>query len=357
MFGTGNKFIVDNATHPTLSTPGLPPLLIVVGPTGAGKTAVAVEMCELLNGEVVSADSVQVYRRCDIAAAKPSPQELARARHHLINIREPTERYSVAEWARDAAVAIADIAARGRQPIIAGGTGFYLRALLQPDLIADVPPNPELRAQLAEEAAAHGVLPLHERLAQLDAAAAERLHPNDVQRVMRAIEIALGQTTQHEKNSLDLSLTSPQQMGYHSLTLNAPRSSSSHHDTIPDSIACGLDLPRAQLHRRLEKRIDLMLKAGFLDELRALRGEGTPDQIPALQGLGYRQMLPALDDSSRLADCVAIWKRDTRRYAKRQMTWFRHQLPVRWIGIEESTPPLSIAQRIATEWWEHLAER
>jgi tRNA dimethylallyltransferase len=336
-----------------MSTPSLPPLLIIVGPTGIGKTAVAVELCELLNGEVVSADSVQVYRRCDIAAAKPSPQELARARHHLLDIREPTERYSVAEWLRDAAAAIQDITARGRQPILVGGTGFYLQALLKPGIISEVPPNPELRAQLEDEAVRHGVLPLHERLAQLDAAAAARLHPNDVKRVIRAIEIALGQAQPLEENTSDLTLTSPQQMSYHSLTLNADNSSSSHHDIDNSGIVFGLNMPREQLYQRLERRIDLMLEAGFLDELRALRGEGTPDQIPALQGLGYRQMLPMLDDPTMFEECVAIWKRDTRRYAKRQLTWFRHQLPVHWIEVEESTPASVIAQRIVAQWRAH----
>jgi tRNA dimethylallyltransferase len=337
-----------------LSTPTVPPLLVLVGPTGVGKTAVAVELCTLLNGEVVSADSVQVYRRCDIAAAKPSLAELARAPHHLLDIREPAERYSVAEWMSDAAAAIEDIAARGRQPILTGGTGFYLQALLQPGIISDVPPNAQLRAQLEQEAAAHGVLPLHERLAQLDATAAQRLHPNDVKRVIRAIEVALGETQKQIEKAAQLTLTSPQQMSYHSLTFDAPNDPPSHHATIHRSLAFGLDMPREQLYQRLEKRIDNMLQAGFMDELRALRQEGTPEQIPALQGLGYRQMLPVLDDPSILEDCVAIWKRDTRRYAKRQLTWFRHQLPVRWIEIDESTPPSITAQRIADEWQAYL---
>jgi len=335
-----------------ISTASTPPLLILVGPTGVGKTAVAVALCELLNGEVVSADSVQVYRRCDIAAAKPSPEELARAPHHLLDIREPTQRYSVAEWLRDATAAIADITARGRQPILVGGTGFYLQALLNPGTISQVPPNAKLRAELEAEALEHGVLPLHERLAQLDAAAAARLHPNDVKRVTRAIEIALAQPQPGEENPADLTLTSPQQMSYHSLTLNAHDSSSSHYKSS-NIISFGLNMPREQLYRRIEKRIDLMLQAGCMDELRALREEGTPEQIPALQGLGYRQMLPVLDDPAMFAECVAVWKRDTRRYAKRQLTWFRHQLPVHWIEIEESTPPSVSAQRIAAEWRAH----
>jgi len=314
---------------PTPETGSTPTLLVLVGPTGAGKTAVAVELCALLNGEVVSADSVQVYRRCDIAAAKPSAGELARAPHHLLDIREPTERYSGAEWAQDATAAITEITARGRQPIIAGGTGFYLKALLQPALIPEVPPDLELRAQLETIAATQGVLPLHERLAQLDAAAAKRLHPNDTRRVIRAIEVALGQAVLDEENAANSIATVPPQASY-------------------SSLAFGLDMPREQLYQRLEQRIDNMLRAGFLDELRALRQAGTPEEIPALQGLGYRQMLPVLDDASALEECVAIWKRDTRRYAKRQMTWFRHQLPVQWIEIDENTPPLVVAQRIAT---------
>jgi len=303
-----------------------PSLLLLVGPTGVGKTAVAVELCELLNGEIVSADSMQIYRRCDIGTAKPSPHERARAVHHLIDIHEPTERYSAAEWAIDAGRAIEDIVSRGRQPIIVGGTGFYLRALLQPESLAAAPPNVALRTHLEHEAAERGAAHLHDRLAQLDAAAAQRLHPNDVRRVIRAIEVAVAPGETRSRPSL------------------IPR---------PLPLIFGLDMPRDILYQRLEARIDTMLEMGFLDELCALSQAGVPPDAPALQGVGYRQMLPVLSDPHDphlLARCVALWKRDTRRYAKRQLTWFRHQLPVRWQHLAAATAPLETARTIARDW-------
>jgi tRNA dimethylallyltransferase len=320
---------------------GMQPLLIVVGPTGSGKTAVAVELCALLNGEIVSADSMQIYRGMDIGTAKPTAGEQARARHHLINIREPDENYSAAEWARDAQAAIADITARGRQPILAGGTGFYLRALLQPATLPDAPPDPALRARLESEAAEYGPEYLHGKLSELDAAAAARLHPNDVRRVIRAIEVASSSVPSVKagdgKNRGDES-TALLIAGYR-------------------PIVWGLEMPREQLYARLNRRIDAMLASGFMDELRALIERGVSLQGTAMQSLGYCQMLPALHDATQMNECAAIWKRDTRRYAKRQMTWFRHQLPTRWIEMTEDTPSGDIAQTIACEWGEHLSMR
>jgi tRNA dimethylallyltransferase len=315
------------------------PLLLLVGPTGSGKTAVAVELCALLNGEIVSADSMQIYRGMDIGTAKPTRGEQARARHHLIDIREPDESYSAAGWARDAADAIADIAARERQPIIAGGTGFYLRALLQPDTLPSAPPDPALRLHLESEAATHGPEYLHGKLNELDAPAAARLHPNDVRRVIRAIEVASSPVQGVEAGDETIrreEVVLPFVTDY-------------------NPIVWGLEMPREQLCSRLDRRIDAMLAAGFMDELRALIERGVSLQSTAMQSLGYRQMLPALHDAAQMEECVTIWKRDTRRYAKRQMTWFRHQLPTRWIPITEDTLPTVVAQRIAREWREYMS--
>jgi len=316
------------------------PLLILVGPTGTGKTAVGIELCQRLNGEIISADSMQIYRGCDIGTAKASPPELARARHHLVNIREPYQEYSAAQWAGDAVLAIADIRARAKQPIIVGGTGFYLQALLHPNRLADVPPNPELRAELEALAAGQGAGVLHERLAQLDAAAAARLHPNDVKRVIRAIEVASAPDARAGDDSV---------CGRNPLTSPAP--------VAYDSINFGLDMPRDQLYQRLEQRIEVMLQQGFMDELRWLTQLPGSRSTLALQSLGYRQMLPVLAEPERFDECVALWKRDTRRYAKRQMTWFRHQLPVQWITLDESTPPARVAASIERAWREDVEKK
>jgi tRNA dimethylallyltransferase len=195
-----------------------------------------------------------------------------------------------------------------------------------------VAPDPELRAALEREAAEQGVLALHQRLAQLDAAAAARLHPNDTKRVIRAIEVASAPDAAAPADaSVTTPLTTPAQMGY-------------------AIVSFGLEMPREQLYRRLEERVDHMLQNGFMEELRRLANAAGAESTLALQSLGYRQMLPALSDPSRFDEGVALWKRDTRRYAKRQMTWFRHQLPVHWIAIDESTPPAETAERIIAQW-------
>lgn len=303
-----------------------PKLLILTGPTGTGKTAVAIELCERLNAEIISADSMQVYRGCDIGTAKITDEERTRAPHHLIDIRDADEEYSAVQWAQDAQTAIRDIAARGRQPIIVGGTGFYLNALLHPERFPDVAPNPELRASLERDAAEHGAVALHQRLAQLDPAAADRLHPNDIKRVVRAIEVALAPAA-NDPPGLSNPLTSPATMGYAIVTF-------------------GLEMPREQLYRRLELRIDKMLEAGFMDELRRLAAAPGAEHTLALQSLGYRQMLPVLNGDASFDEAVELWKRDTRRYAKRQMTWFRHQLPMTWIPIDEQSNPHDVAATI-----------
>ena len=302
-------------------------LLILVGPTGVGKTATAIELCERLDGEIISADSMQIYRGLDIGSAKPSAAEQARARHHLIDIREPDETYSAAQWADDARVAINDMVARGKQPIIAGGTGFYIRALLQPETLASAPPDTELRTTLEREAAEHGVKWLHRKLQGVDAAAAARLHPNDVRRVIRAIEVA----------------SAPQ-----SETEVLPNTEISA--VLFDVAIHGLKMAREKLYPHLDARVDTMLATGFMDELRVLKEGGASPDSTAMQGVGYKQMWPVLENAELFDEGVELWKRDTRRYAKRQMTWFRHQLPVNWIEVDETSAPGETAEFIAHRW-------
>jgi tRNA dimethylallyltransferase len=297
-------------------------LLLLVGPTGVGKTAVAIELCRLLNGEIISADSMQLYRGLDIGTAKATPAEQARARHHLIDILRPDEEYSAARWAQDARLAIDEIRERGKRPIIVGGTGFYLTALLFPERLASAPPNATLRAELQELAQSEGNAALHLRLHNLDAAAAARLHPNDTRRVIRAIEVAMTNAASDIHDPSTPAVKEPGDFNY---------------------IAFGLSLPREVLYQRLDSRVDAMLQAGFMDELRAALEAGLGDAIP-LQNLGYRHMRQALVEIAAFDSGVELWKRDTRRYAKRQMTWFRHQLPVRWIEVQDRS-----ASQIARE--------
>ena len=303
-------------------------ILILVGPTGSGKTATAIELCHRINGEIISADSMQIYKGCDIVTAKATPEEQKAAPHHLIDICDPRETYSAARWAQDAQAAIEEIESRGKLPIIAGGTGFYINALLHPETLAVAPPNAELRAALEAQTQEHGNQWLHDKLRSLDAAAATRLHPNDLHRVMRAIEVAV---SKQQPAANQLPSSQPPSLSYQPLTF-------------------GLHLLREKLYARLNRRVDQMLQTGALEELKNLLASGVPRDAPALQGVGYRQLLPILDNEEWLPEATELWKRDTRRYAKRQMTWFRHQLPVHWIETDDTTSAEHIASQIVAQW-------
>jgi tRNA dimethylallyltransferase len=289
-------------------------LLIITGPTASGKSTFALHLAQRLNGEIISADSMQIYRDCNIATAKPTPQEQQLIPHHLIDIIDPTIRFSAAAWAEAANEVIAQIRARGRMPIVVGGTGFYLRALLEPQTLAHVPPNPVLRAELEQLETQL----LWKKLIEVDAEAAKRLQPENTKRVIRAIEVALG-----EKVLLP--------------------------ETPPiEYQAYGLEWPREILYERINARVDQMLQMGFMDELRDLVNRYGKD-APALDGIGYKEMLPVLDDPLLADQQIEIWKRATRRYAKRQMTWFRHQLKTNWLNPQDQTSD-EMLEHVCQEW-------
>lgn len=275
-------------------------VFIIVGPTASGKTARALALAEQVGGEIVSCDSMQIYRECDIVTAKATPEEQKRAPHHLIDVCAPTDTYSAARWAHDAARIIGAIQARGNVPIVCGGTGFYLRALLEPAKLSAPAPDESLRARLEERLKVEGAASLKRELADLEPQIAQKLAEGDDYRLVRALQIAL------QRARGDETLPPPHFEGEVRIEFIAP--------------------PRDELYARIEARVEAMLAAGALEELRSLRSKWG-ENAPALGGVGYRQLAPALDDPTRLDECVDEWKRATRRYAKRQMTWFRHQLP------------------------------
>lgn len=291
-----------------------PRAIALMGPTASGKSAYAIALARRLGGEIVSVDSALVYRGLDIGAAKPTSEEQALAPHHLIDLREPWQPYSAAEFAADARRAIDGIVARGRLPILAGGTGLYFHALLQG--LSDMPAaDPALRASLAEEAHARGWATLHAELAQFDPLAAARIHATDAQRIQRALEVyrLSGRSIsdwQRTASSQRLPLCTLK------LALAPPR--------------------RADLHARIEARFDAMLAGGFLDEVRALRAlpalaaHPQPLDLPALRAVGYRQAWEHLDGASSLAEFRERAIAATRQLAKRQFTWLRGELAARW---------------------------
>ena len=285
-----------------------------MGPTASGKTALALELAERLGGEIVSVDSALVYRGLDIGAAKPTPAERARATHHLLDVREPWQPYSAAEFAADARRAIDAIVARGRLPILAGGTGLYFRALLHG--LSPMPEaDPDIRAALEAEAAERGWAALHGDLAGVDPAAARRIRPNDAQRIQRALEV---------------------------WRLSGRGISAWQADPPPPRLPVRVlklvlaPADRATLHARIEQRLDAMLAAGFLDEvarlrdLPGLRDHPRPLQLPALRAVGYRQAWEHLAGGTDLATFRDRAVFATRQLARRQLTWLRGELDARW---------------------------
>ena len=292
-----------------------PSAIAVMGPTASGKTAFALALAEKYDGEIVSVDSALVYRRLDIGSAKPDAAELARAPHHMIDLREPWQPYSAADFASDARIAVNDILARGKLPILAGGTGLYFQALLQ-GMAAMPEANPEVRAAITARAKREGWPALHAELANVDAEAASRIHATDLQRIQRALEV-------WQLSGKPISQW--QREG---------RASSSFPAKVLKLVLAPND--RAVLHQRIETRFDQMLKAGFLDEIRTLRAlpelrdHPAPMDLPAIRAVGYRQAWEHLDghyDAAEFRD-RAIFA--TRQLAKRQLTWLRGRLDARW---------------------------
>jgi tRNA dimethylallyltransferase len=293
--------------------PPLPKVLIIGGPTASGKKRFALEAAERFGGEIVSADSRKVYRRLDIGTAKPSPENCARVPHHLIDIVEPDEPFSAGEWVRQASDAVKDIIARRKLPIISGGTGFYIEAFRE-GLSEGIASSPGFRAYLARELHAKGPEALYARLAAVDPARARELAPGDAVRVMRAIEI-------YETSGM---------------TVTALRSLPRLKGGEYEYFFVGVSMDREALYRRIEERADRMVQAGLVEEVIRLLVMGYPRVLTALDTVGYKEWFPFLDGASTYERCLERVKRDTRRYAKRQLTWFRNRPGIEWMDAGDS---------------------
>lgn len=288
-------------------------LLIIVGPTASGKTGLAVRLAEEFDAEIVNADSMQVYRRMDIGAAKPSPDQLRRARHHLLDLVEPDEPFSAADFRREAEAAIADIAARGKRVIVCGGTGLYIKALTR-GLMESPGGDEALRSELKDLAEREGGEELHRRLSLVDPVSAARLHPNDQVRIIRALEV-------HRLSGRPIS----EHMGEHRFE--------------GESYQClkiGLRCDRETLYRTIDNRVDGMLGNGLVEEVRALLAAGCSPELKPMRSIGYSQVCGFLAGEYSLDEAVRLIKRDTRRYAKRQLTWFNRDPEIKWIEYPEN---------------------
>lgn len=309
------------------------PLLVIAGPTGVGKTATAVALGARVPLEVVSADSRQVYRSMDAATGKPTTAERAAVTHHLIDVVDPDDRYQAARFRRDATAAVADIHRRGRLPAVVGGTGLYIRALLR-GLDPAPPADPDFRQELATVAAREGRGALHARLAATAPAVAQRLHPNDQVRVMRALEkLRAG-------------------MAADSQTWSAGNGASNIADEarLPageyDVVFIGLNMARAALAARLEARAAAMARAGLAEEVEALLARGYDPALPALQGIGYREFVRVVRGELSVETAVRLMQRDTVRYAKRQGTWFAREPGIEWVDVTREDDVARIAAGI-----------
>ncbi len=286
-----------NSSHYSISG-ATEPLIAVVGPTAVGKTTLAVRLAEDFDGEIISADSRQIYRFMDIGTAKPTAEEQRRVPHHLISIVDPDEEFTLAHFQDLACRAIEDVLARGRVPFLVGGTGLYVKAVVEGYVIPRVEPDVAWREAMYRLAEEQGAEPLFERLQQVDPVAASAIEPNNVRRIIRALEVY-----EHTGRPIsDLWQTSAPP--YRTLML-------------------GLTMPRPLLYERIDSRVDAMVEAGLVDEVRALVERGYSLDLPAMSGLGYRQIGMYLRGEVDLPEAIRLIKRDTRRFVRHQYGWFR----------------------------------
>ncbi|MDR6549635.1 tRNA dimethylallyltransferase [Paenibacillus qinlingensis] len=289
-----------------------PKLLVLLGPTAVGKTKLSLEIAQRFNCEIISGDSMQVYRGMDIGTAKASEAEQQIVPHHLIDIHDPSYSFSAAEFQERVKGLIHDIHSRGKLPFIVGGTGLYIESVCYDYRFTDVSMDEEFRQAQEAFANTHGEEALHAKLREIDPESAERLHANDRRRVIRALEIfhISGETmTAH--------LASQKKESPYELCI------------------IGLTMDRALLYQRIEERIDVMIGEGLVEEVQALLSAGTPKSAISMQALGYKEIVSYLEHELSFEDAVTLLKRDTRRFAKRQLSWFRHMKDIDWVDVTD----------------------
>lgn len=289
------------------------PLIILTGPTAVGKTDLSIRLAKAIHGEIVSADSMQVYRHMDIGSAKVTKEEMDGVPHHLIDVLDPTDEFNVVVFQKMAKEAINGIYNRGHIPIVAGGTGFYIQALLYDIDFTENDGDMSIRHELEQAAAEHGAEYLHEILKEIDPESAKTIHANNVKRVIRAIEfyrqtgerISVHNETERQKES-------PYHFRYYVLNTDRP-----------------------VLYERIDCRVDLMMEQGLVEEVKKLASMGCTKNLVSMQGLGYKEILDYLNGDCTLNEAVYILKRDTRHFAKRQITWFKREREVQWLNLPD----------------------
>lgn len=289
------------------------PLIVLTGPTAVGKTSLSISLAKAVNGEIISADSMQVYKGMDIGSAKIRKEEMQGVTHYLVDILEPEEEFHIVKFQELAKAALEEIYAKGKIPILVGGTGFYIQAVTRDIDFTQAEQETSYREELEQFAKEKGAEYLHEKLREVDSKSAENIHANNVKRVIRALEFYHQNGTPiSEHNEEQKQQTSPYNLAYFVLTA-----------------------PREILYERIDRRVDQMMEEGLLEEVKSLRERGCHRGMVSMQGLGYKEILAYLEGEYPLEEAVRILKRDTRHFAKRQLTWFRREQDVIWVDKEQ----------------------
>ena len=296
------------------STPSSRPLVIIAGPTATGKTSASVALARRLRGSIISADSMQVYRGMDIGSAKVTEEEQQGIPHYLIDVADPTENWNVVRFQKEAEAAVTQILSQGRLPFLVGGTGFYIQALLYGIDFTQMDSDTEYRASLEEEARTQGPEALYRRLQETDPASAEMIHPNNVKRIIRALEFA--------------GMSGGMRISDHNRNERM-------RDPAYRAVFFVFTMDRQKLYERIDTRVDKMMENGLEDEVRRLKSQGLTSKDVSMQGIGYRQILRSLDGEYPMEEAVRLIKRDSRHFAKRQLTWFRREKNVTWINLDD----------------------
>ncbi len=288
-------------------------IIAIVGATASGKTALAVELAKELQGEVVSCDSMQIYKGMDIGTAKPTKEEKCEIPHHMIDISEPDQRFSVADFVKLAREAIEDILSRGKVPILAGGTGLYMDSVLFNIEFPDFEEDLDFKSKMEELLKLKGKEALHDELKKRDMEAAEKIHPNNTRRVMRALEVceATGKT-------------------FSEVSREAKKT------PLYDALVLGIDVSRERLYEKIDKRVDIMIENGLLEEVESLKKSGVKRDTTAIQAIGYKELYDYFDGLCSIDEAIDKIKQESRRYAKRQLTWFKRNQDINWIQLSES---------------------
>lgn len=287
-------------------------IVVIVGPTASGKTALSIEVAKQFNGEIVSGDSMQIYQHMNIGTAKPTMEERQGIAHHMLDFVPPDQKYDVASFVQKARQCIDDIHSRGKLPILVGGTGLYIDHVVKDTEFEKMETDFSYRQELEAKTQENGKEYLHRLLEKVDPQAAENIHPNNVRRVIRALEVfhATGKTfTQCNLESVK--------------------------EPVYDAIWFGLNMPRELLYDRINRRVDLMMEQGLLEEVKFVLQLGVDEQSTAMQAIGYKELVQYLNGNISLEEAVALIKQESRRYAKRQLTWFKRNPDIHWLMLQE----------------------